>query len=180
MRSRSTTASAAASHGTGQRRPAVRADRSPSRSSGRRTSPFLYDLQRRRSQDGGKTVDAVTSYFGMRKISSATDEKGVTRIVAERQTVFLVGPLDQGFWPDGLYTAPTDEALQVRHRDHQKARLQHDAQARQGRAGPLVLLVRQARPAGLAGHAGRRPQHRRRASPTSSARRSRRSSTSGS
>ena len=49
--------------------------------------------------------------------------------------VFQFGPLDQGFWPDGIYTAPTDEALQVRHRDDEEARLQHGAQAREGRAG---------------------------------------------
>ena len=56
-------------------------------------------------------TDEVDSYFAMRKIEVGKDDKGVTRHAAQRQAVFQVGPLDQGFWPDGLYTAPTDEAL---------------------------------------------------------------------
>src|SRR5207248_2994187 len=51
------------------------------------------------------------SYFGMRKISLARDEKGRLRIQLNNKPCFMLGPLDQGFWPDGLYTAPTDEAL---------------------------------------------------------------------
>ena len=47
----------------------------------------------------------------MRKISLGKDEKGFTRMMLEQPALFPVGPLDQGFWPDGLYTAPTDEAL---------------------------------------------------------------------
>jgi Glycosyl hydrolases family 2, sugar binding domain/Glycosyl hydrolases family 2, TIM barrel domain/Glycosyl hydrolases family 2 len=72
--------------------------------------PFLYDLAVE-LRSGGKTVDHVDSYFGMRKISVGPDEKGVTRLLLNGKPVFQVGPLDQGFWPDGLYTAPTDEAL---------------------------------------------------------------------
>ena len=56
-------------------------------------------------------MDEVTSYFGMRKIALGKDEKGVTRLMLNGKFVFQVGPLDQGFWPDGIYTAPTDEAL---------------------------------------------------------------------
>jgi beta-galactosidase/beta-glucuronidase len=73
-------------------------------------APFLYDLRvtvKRR----GKTLDSVSSYFGMRKSSLARDEKGVLRMQLNNKPLFQVGPLDQGFWPDGLYTAPTDEAL---------------------------------------------------------------------
>jgi hypothetical protein len=73
-------------------------------------SPYLYDLQVS-LKDKGKVVDEVTSYFGMRKIAIGKDEKGVTRIMLNGKYVFQVGPLDQGFWPDGLYTAPTDEAM---------------------------------------------------------------------
>ena len=73
-------------------------------------SPHLYDL-RVSLQSNGKPVDAVTSYFGMRKIALGKDDKGVTRPLLNGKFVFQVGPLDQGFWPDGLYTAPTDEAL---------------------------------------------------------------------
>ncbi|MGA2863578.1 MAG: sugar-binding domain-containing protein [Verrucomicrobiota bacterium] len=67
--------------------------------------PFLYDLRIEMGQD------AVTSYFGMRKIAIAKDDAGVNRLMLNGKFVFQVGPLDQGFWPDGIYTAPTDEAL---------------------------------------------------------------------
>ena len=73
-------------------------------------SPFLYDLQVGLVRDG-KVVDEVDSYFGMRKISLGKDENGVLRMMLNGEFVFQYGPLDQGWWPDGLYTAPTDEAL---------------------------------------------------------------------
>ena len=73
-------------------------------------SPHLYDLQVSLKSDG-KVVDTVTSYFGMRKIALGKDENGITRMMLNGKPVFQVGPLDQGFWPDGIYTAPTDEAL---------------------------------------------------------------------
>lgn len=73
-------------------------------------SPHLYDLKVT-LKSGKKVVDQVTSYFGMRKISLGKDEKGITRMMLNGKPVFQVGPLDQGFWPDGIYTAPTDEAL---------------------------------------------------------------------
>lgn len=72
--------------------------------------PFLYDLQVKLVK-GGKTLDEVKSYFGMRKIAIAKDEKGVDRIFLNNKPYFNLGTLDQGFWPDGLYTAPTDDAL---------------------------------------------------------------------
>lgn len=68
-------------------------------------TPFLYGLKI------GLGKDAVESYFGMRKISVGPDDKGITRLLLNNKPYFMVGPLDQGFWPDGLYTAPTDEAL---------------------------------------------------------------------
>jgi Glycosyl hydrolases family 2, sugar binding domain/Glycosyl hydrolases family 2/Glycosyl hydrolases family 2, TIM barrel domain len=71
--------------------------------------PFLYDLKVT-LKDNGKIVDSVSSYFGMRKISLRNDD-GVTRIALNNQFIFQIGTLDQGFWPDGIYTAPTDEAL---------------------------------------------------------------------
>ena len=73
-------------------------------------APHLYDL-RVTLKDGDTVVDSVTSYVGMRKISLGKDDKGVTRMMLNGRFVFQVGPLDQGFWPDGIYTAPTDEAL---------------------------------------------------------------------
>ncbi|RME93754.1 MAG: glycoside hydrolase family 2 [Verrucomicrobia bacterium] len=72
--------------------------------------PFLYDL-RVRLLDGEQAVDEVRSYFGLRKVSLGKDAKGFTRILLNNEPLFQYGPLDQGFWPDGLYTAPTDEAL---------------------------------------------------------------------
>jgi hypothetical protein len=73
-------------------------------------SPHLYDVKVELLLQG-KPVDAVQSYFGMRKISIDKDQQGRTVILLNNKPVFQVGLLDQGFWPDGLYTAPTDEAL---------------------------------------------------------------------
>jgi len=72
-------------------------------------SPFLYDLTITMS-DGNKIVDQVDGYFGMRKISVEFDGK-FKRMYLNNKFLFQMGPLDQGFWPDGLYTAPTDAAL---------------------------------------------------------------------
>jgi hypothetical protein len=73
-------------------------------------SPFLYGLRITLRRDD-KTIDEVKSYFGMRKTEVRKDDHGVTRMFLNGKPYFQVGPLDQGFWPDGLYTAPTDEAL---------------------------------------------------------------------
>jgi hypothetical protein len=72
--------------------------------------PYLYDLQIRIIRKSS-VVDQVSGYFGMRKISIGKDEKGITRILLNNKFVFQNGPLDQGFWPDGLYTPPTEEAM---------------------------------------------------------------------
>lgn len=72
--------------------------------------PHLYDL-RIRMVAGGKVVDEVESYVGLRDITVGKDKHGVTRLLLNGEALFQFGPLDQGFWPDGLYTAPTDEAL---------------------------------------------------------------------
>jgi len=60
---------------------------------------------------GNKVVDEVKSYFGMRKIALGKDDKGINRLFLNNKPLFQFGPLDQGWWPDGLYTAPTDAAL---------------------------------------------------------------------
>lgn len=73
-------------------------------------SPFLYDLTINLYRNDKKT-DAVTSYFGMRDIRLGKDNEGITRLLLNNEPLFQYGLLDQGFWPDGLYTAPTDEAL---------------------------------------------------------------------
>ena len=72
--------------------------------------PFLYDLKVT-LEEGERTVDSVSSYFGMRKIALSKDAQGFTRMALNGQFTFEIGTLDQGFWPDGIYTAPTDEAL---------------------------------------------------------------------
>ncbi|WP_162054452.1 glycoside hydrolase family 2 protein [Pontibacter pamirensis] len=73
-------------------------------------NPFLYDL-RVAVVRNGKVQDEVESYFAMRKISMEPDVNGVQRMLLNNEFVFQYGPLDQGWWPDGLYTAPTEEAL---------------------------------------------------------------------
>ena len=72
--------------------------------------PFLYDLQLRLLR-GTTTVDQVQSYFGMRKIELKKDDTGVPRIYLNDRFTYNLGVLDQGFWPESLYTAPTDAAL---------------------------------------------------------------------
>jgi beta-galactosidase/beta-glucuronidase len=73
-------------------------------------TPNLYNLEVSLQSDG-KTLDKVKSYFAMRKISYAKDGDGIYRLQLNNKNYFQYGPLDQGWWPDGLYTAPTDEAL---------------------------------------------------------------------
>jgi hypothetical protein len=72
--------------------------------------PFLYDL-RITLRDGGGATDSVRSYFGMRTIGKMRDRTNAMRIALNGRPVFQLGPLDQGWWPDGLYSAPTDAAL---------------------------------------------------------------------
>jgi len=69
-------------------------------------SPTLYDLD-----VSLPTGDRVTGYFGMRKIEVRPDGAGINRLFLNGRPQFMIGPLDQGWWPDGLYTAPTDAAL---------------------------------------------------------------------
>ena len=67
--------------------------------------PFLYDLTVTLGED------RIESYFGMRKIEVRADRGGVMRLFLNGEPYFHSGLLDQGYWPDGLYTAPSDEAL---------------------------------------------------------------------
>ncbi|MGX5819084.1 sugar-binding domain-containing protein [Chitinophaga lutea] len=73
-------------------------------------NPFLYDV-RLELVENGRVTDEVSSYAGMRKISVGKDQNGYPRIQLNNSTVFNLGVLDQGFWPDGLYTAPSAAAL---------------------------------------------------------------------
>ncbi|RMH00902.1 MAG: hypothetical protein D6702_12755 [Planctomycetota bacterium] len=73
-------------------------------------SPTLYDLDLILRRDG-EEIDRAASYFGLRDIAVGPDRAGVARLLLNGQPLFQLGALDQGFWPDGLYTAPSDEAL---------------------------------------------------------------------
>lgn len=73
-------------------------------------SPFLYRLKLSVLRNG-KTIDEIDSYTAFRKISMIPDKDGIQRLALNNKTLFQYGPLDQGWWPDGLYTAPNDEAL---------------------------------------------------------------------
>lgn len=73
--------------------------------------PYLYDLELRLIKDG-QVVDAVKSYFGLRKIEIKADSEGRARIYLNNRYTYNLAVVDQGFWPDGLYTAPSDAALE--------------------------------------------------------------------
>ncbi len=73
-------------------------------------SPYLYDIEIT-LYNNGVVMDKVKSYFAMRKSSMKRDSNGIVRMQLNNKDIFQFGPLDQGWWPDGLYTAPTDEAL---------------------------------------------------------------------
>ena len=73
-------------------------------------TPVLYNLEATLLR-GGKPVDRVGSYAAMRKNSTVRGKEGFLRLQLNDRECFQFGPLDQGWWPDGLYTAPTDEAL---------------------------------------------------------------------
>jgi hypothetical protein len=72
--------------------------------------PFLYDLSVRLLRKS-RVGDSVGSYFGMRKIEVKNDAAGITRIFLNGRYMYNLGVLDQGYWPEGIYTAPTDAAL---------------------------------------------------------------------
>ncbi|MBR6415727.1 MAG: beta galactosidase jelly roll domain-containing protein [Bacteroidales bacterium] len=73
-------------------------------------NPYLYSVEILLKRDN-KTLDRVEGYAAMREVGILTDADGHKRISLNGESLFQLGPLDQGWWPDGLYTAPTDEAL---------------------------------------------------------------------
>ncbi len=74
------------------------------------SDPHLYGLQVE-LRANGRTIDKVDSYFGMRKFSLQADSQGRQRLCLNNQPLFQYGPLDQGYWPDGLYTPPSEAAM---------------------------------------------------------------------
>ncbi|NOY38169.1 MAG: beta-galactosidase [Chlorobi bacterium] len=72
--------------------------------------PVLYDIRITLFNER-KTLDKVEGYFGFRDIRLGKDDRGITRMMLNGRFLFQNGPLDQGFWPDGIYTPPTEEAM---------------------------------------------------------------------
>ena len=72
--------------------------------------PHLYELQVRLLREN-RVIDEVGSYFAMRKFGIAKDEYGHPRVTLNNKPLFLYGPLDQGYFPDGLYTPPSEKAM---------------------------------------------------------------------
>ena len=73
-------------------------------------SPFLYHLNIKLWHND-RLIDEIDSYFGMRKISCEKDSRGNMQVLLNNKPIFQSGLLDQGYWPDGLYTPPTYDAL---------------------------------------------------------------------
>ena len=122
------------------------------------TPPILYDLRVRRSNP--REASPSTEVGKLRRHAKISDgprcKEGFLRLAAQRpRPASMFGPLDQGWWPDGLYTAPTDEALAYDIIKTKAVGVQHDPQARQGRTRTLVLALRPAGNPRLAGHAQR-------------------------
>ena len=75
------------------------------------TSPHLYDLEITLFDEDGAVLDRVSSYAGIRSIGKRRDQDGHLRFTLNGEVIFQLGPLDQGWWPDGLHTPPSDEAM---------------------------------------------------------------------
>ena len=75
------------------------------------SSPHLYPLTVALLDGNGAVVDEVSSYIGIRTVGKTRDEQGNLRFTLNGETIFHLGPLDQGWWPDGLLTPPSDEAM---------------------------------------------------------------------
>ncbi len=117
--------------------------------------PYLYTLKVRMRHGG----DEVGSYFGMRSISLGKGPDGKVRTLLNGKFVMQVGTLDQGFWPDGIYTAPTDDALKFDLQAHKNLgfnMVRKHVKVEPDRwyywADRLGLLVWQDMPATFAGH----------------------------
>ncbi len=74
-------------------------------------SPFLYDLEVILLDGENNVIDQVESYTGIRTVGKKRDADGHLRFTLNNEFIFHLGPLDQGWWPDGLLTPPSDEAM---------------------------------------------------------------------
>ena len=75
------------------------------------SSPHLYSMEATLADNAGKVVDRVQSYAGIRTVGKVKDADGHWRFTLNGNIIFHWGPLDQGWWPDGLLTPPSDEAM---------------------------------------------------------------------
>jgi len=75
------------------------------------TEPNLYVIMADLKSDAKDLLDSITSYTTIRKLESRKDSAGIQRIFLNDKPLFNIGPLDQGYWPDGIYTPPSEEAM---------------------------------------------------------------------
>ena len=75
------------------------------------TEPNLYIIKIEIFDESNKLIDSILSYTTIRKIEQRKDENGYYRIYLNNKPLFNMGTLDQGYWPDGLYTPPSEEAM---------------------------------------------------------------------
>ena len=75
------------------------------------SEPNLYTIVAELTTSSGDVIDKISSYTALRKVESRKDKKGILRIFLNNKPLFNIGPLDQGYWPDGLYTPPSEEAM---------------------------------------------------------------------
>jgi hypothetical protein len=73
--------------------------------------PHLYPVEVELVGPDGKVIDRVGTYFALRSIAVGKDEQGILRLLLNGKPLFQIGPLDQGWWPDGLLTPPSDAAM---------------------------------------------------------------------
>ena len=73
--------------------------------------PNLYTIEANLLSDSGNIIDSIYSYTAIRVVESRKDSNNILRIFFNNKPLFNIGPLDQGFWPDGLYTPPSEEAM---------------------------------------------------------------------
>ncbi len=125
------------------------------------TEPNLYDLKVELLDAAGKVIDEVKSYVALREFGKVKDANGNWRFTLNGKSIFHWGPLDQGWWPDGLLTPPSEAAMISDIDFPQSRRLQHDPQAHQDRAAALLRPLRQDRHADVAGPSqhGIRPRY---------------------
>ena len=75
------------------------------------SEPNIYTIKTELFNEKNILIDSIESYTTIRKIEQKKDEKGYYRIYLNNKILFNMGTLDQGFWPDGLYTPPSEEAM---------------------------------------------------------------------